>query len=118
MSFVSKAWGGRVSDKLLIELCGILKHLLPGDVVLADRGFNISDDVAMMQAKLHLPAYTKGKKQLNAMGVENTCSIANVGIHVERVIAVVRQKYRLLTGTFPLEYVVKKKEEKHLTLTK
>ncbi len=43
---------------------------------------------------------------------ENTRSIANVRIHVERVIGVVRQKYRLLTGTLPLEYAVKKKEEK------
>ncbi len=65
-----------------------------------------------MQAKLHLPAFTKGKKQLSAMEVENTHSIANVRIHVERVIGVVHQKYRLLTGTLPLEYVVKKKEEK------
>ncbi len=111
VSFVSEAWGGRVSDKLLTESCGILKHLLPGDVVLADRGFNISDDVAMMQAKLHLPAFTRGKKQLNAMEVESTRSIANVRIHVERVIGVVRQKYRILTGTLPLEYVVRKRDE-------
>ncbi len=64
VSFVSEAWGGSVSDKLLTESCGILKHLLPGDVVLADRYFNISDDVAMMKAKLHLPAFTKGKNNL------------------------------------------------------
>jgi len=87
------------------------KHLLPGDVVLADRGFNISDDVAMMQAKLHLPAFTRGKKQLNAMEVENTRSIANVRIHVERVIGVVGQKYRIFTGTLPLEYVVRKRNK-------
>ena len=34
--------GGRVSDKHLIETCGILRKLLPGDVMLADRGFDIS----------------------------------------------------------------------------
>ena len=50
-----------MSDKYLTESCGILQHLIPGDVVLADRGFNISDSVGMMQAKLHIPAFTKGK---------------------------------------------------------
>ena len=38
ISFVSKAWGGRISDKFLTENCGILKKLLPGDLILADHG--------------------------------------------------------------------------------
>ena len=37
ISFVSKAWEGRTSDKFLTENCGILDKLLPGDLVLADR---------------------------------------------------------------------------------
>jgi len=38
ISFVSDSWGGRVSDKYLTENCGILRKLLPGDILLADRG--------------------------------------------------------------------------------
>ena len=30
MSYISDAWGGRVSDKYLTEHCGILAKLLPG----------------------------------------------------------------------------------------
>ena len=60
--------------------------MLPGDVVLADRGFNISDSVGMQQARLHIPAFTKGKTQLSAMEVEQTRSIANVRMYVERVV--------------------------------
>ena len=72
-------------DKKLTESCGILDKLLPGDVVLADRGFDVSESVGMMQARLHIPAFTRGKSQLSAIDVENTRTIANVRIHVERV---------------------------------
>lgn len=111
VSFVSEAWGGRVSDKYLTESCGILQHLLPGDVVLADRGFDISESVGMMQARLHIPAFTRGKTQLTALEVEDTRTIANVRIHVERVIGVVRQKYSILRGILPIEFVTRKPSE-------
>ena len=50
VNYISDTWGGRVSDKYLIEHCSILAKLLPGDVVLADRGFDIADSVGMYQA--------------------------------------------------------------------
>lgn len=84
--FISKAWGGRVSDKYLTENSGFLDKLEPGDCVLADRGFNIADSVASVFASLALPAFTKGKKQLAPHEIESTRKIANVRIHVERVI--------------------------------
>ncbi|XP_065891616.1 uncharacterized protein [Dysidea avara] len=62
VSFVSECWGGRDSDKHLTEHCSILRKLLPGDIVLADRGFDIAELVAMMRAQLHIPAFTGGKK--------------------------------------------------------
>ena len=80
-----------MSDKYLTEHCGILGKLLPGDVILAHRGFEITDSVGMRQAKLHIPAFTRGKKQLTALEIEETRSIANVRIHVERVIGTVRR---------------------------
>ena len=97
MSFVSECWGGRVSNKHLTEHCGILRKLLPGDIVLADRGFDIAELVAMMRAQLHIPAFTRCKKQLSAEEVEDTRKIANVRIHVECVMGCVRQKYKILT---------------------
>ncbi len=107
VSFVSEPWGGgRVSDKHLTKHCGLLDNLLPGDIVLADRGFDISDSVAMMQARLHIPAFTRG--ELSAMEIHDTKTIANVRIHVERVIGNVRQKYPILQSTVPIDFVIKR----------
>ena len=50
-------------------------NLLPGDVVLADQGLDITDSVGMMQATLHIPAFTKGKDQLSAVEVDETRTI-------------------------------------------
>ena len=78
--------------------------MIPGDVILADRGFDISDSVALMQAELHIPAFTKGKNQLSPLEVENTRNIANVRIHIERVIGVVKQKFSILQNTIPIDF--------------
>ena len=49
ISYISDAWGGRTSDKHLTEHCGFLNKLLPGDVVLADCGFDISESFACVK---------------------------------------------------------------------
>lgn len=105
ISFISQGWGGRTSDKHVMEHCGILNKLNPGDTVLADRGFDIADSVGIMGAELKIPTFTKGKKQLSGEDVEKTRRIANVRIHVERVIGSLRQKYTILQGTLPIDYV-------------
>ena len=105
VSFVSRGWGGRVSDQVVTENCGVLKNILPGDIVLADRGFNIAESVAVYGGRLDIPAFTRGKNQLDAISVEETRKLANVRIHVERVIGVVRQKFQILSGTLPIESV-------------
>ena len=105
ISFVSEAWGGRTSDKFLTENCGFLDKLLPGDMVMADRGFTISESVGLKQAELVIPAFTKGKAQLGPVDVEKTRGIANVRIHVKRVIGLLRNKYTILEGTLPTDFL-------------
>ena len=78
ISFALNAWGGRTPDKFLTDNCGILKKLLPGDLVMADRGFNIQESLIFHRAKLAIPTFTRGKDQLDPVDVEGTCGIANV----------------------------------------
>ena len=106
VSYISTAWGGRASDKTIVEASGILKKLLPGDVVIADRGFNVEDSVGLYAASLKIPAFTRGKLQLSAQEVEETRKIASVRIHVERVIGLVRRKYQILQSrAMPTEHM-------------
>ena len=61
--------------------------------MLADHSFDIADSVGVMQAALHIPAFTKGKSQLSAVEIEQTRMIANVCKHIERVIGSVRRDF-------------------------
>ena len=72
ISYISKGWGGCVSDKHIVEHSGYLNNLLPGDVVLANRGFDVADSVAMLGATLDIPAFTRGCEQLAPSDVEVT----------------------------------------------
>ena len=64
-----------------------------------------------MQATLHINAFTKGKSQLPTLEVKDTQVIANVCIHVERVIGCVRQKFLALQSTLPIHFLIIKKGE-------
>ena len=77
VSFISKAWGGRVSDKYLTEHPNFLKNILLGGVVLADRGFDIADSIGFYCGELKIPVFTKGKHQLSSLDVETTRRIAS-----------------------------------------
>jgi hypothetical protein len=105
VTFISEGWGGRTSDKYITEKCGILENLLPGDTVMADRGFKIEEAVNFYQANLAIPNFTKGKSQLHPLEVEKTRKIAAVRIHVERVIGLVLRKFRIFEGCIPLEFL-------------
>lgn len=101
--FISKAYGGRSSDKFITEDCGVLQNLEYNDIVLADRGFLISESVGLCCAQLYIPPFTRGKRQLSASEVEHTRELANVRIHVERVIGLLRNKYLILKSCLPVE---------------
>jgi hypothetical protein len=53
--FISKSFGGSVSDKELTAQSGILDLLDPGDSVMADRGFTIADLLEPRGVDLNIP---------------------------------------------------------------
>jgi hypothetical protein len=107
VTFISKGYGGRTSDKFITEDSNFLNNLLPGDIILADRGFDVKDSVGLMCAEVKIPAFTKGKKQLSSYDVEATRKIAHSRVHVERLIGLVRNKYSILQkGKIPIDFLM------------
>ena len=49
----------------------------PGDQVLADRGFTISDDIACYGASLIILSFTEGRSQLTQKEVEQSKQISS-----------------------------------------
>ena len=118
ITFISKAWTGRVSDKVITQKCGFLDHIEYGDVVLADRGFNIQDDLAVIGARLEIPSFTKGKTQLSKAEVEKSRRLSRVRIHVERVIGQLRIKYKILQQTIPMTLIKRPSDQEVATIAK
>lgn len=104
INFLSDGWGGRVSDKEITNKCGFLDLIETQDQILADRGFTVGEEVACKGGVLVIPSFTKGKNQLSAQEVDQSRQIANVRIHIERVIGRMR-KWHLLNTTIPISQV-------------
>lgn len=64
--FVCDLFEGDISDVQIFEESGILKHLEPHDLILADRGFTVKHLVNPLQAKI-IPAFLKERDFFTAM---------------------------------------------------
>ena len=95
---------------------GFLDKVQPGDVILADRGFLIEDELAIRGAKLAIPAFTKGKLQLSQEEVEKSRQLARIRIHVERVIGILKNRYTILQSRLPISLIKRVDGKDHDTI--
>ena len=84
--FVSSLYPGSISDKELTKKSGLLHLLESGDSVMADRGFDIQDELTPLGVRLNISPFLKGKTQLKKEELVETRRIASLRIHVERAI--------------------------------
>ena len=84
VTFIFDLYPGSISDKELTRCSGILDLLEEGDSVMADRGFDIKEDLDLLGVRLNIPPFMKGKKQLNDEELVETRHKATLRIHIER----------------------------------
>lgn len=91
INFISPGYGGRATDSLIFEDCGILQTLPEGSAVLADRGFkNIAHLLQQNGHTLIRPPSVSAKVKPTKKEVLGTKKIAALRIHVERAIGRLR----------------------------
>lgn len=111
VTFVSRGSPGHVSDKSLVESSGLLCKLLPGDVVLAERDFDIGGLVGARKAELKITSsnYFENSQSgldgdFSPVGALSDKAIAHM--HVEKVIDIVKRRYSMLTGPVESPFTV------------
>ena len=94
------SYAGSISDKELTRCSGIMDLLQLGDSMMADRGFDIQDDLALQGVRLNIPPFLKGKSQLSESELVETRKIASVRIHVERAMECIKN-FHIFDRTIP-----------------
>ena len=69
---------------------------------MADRGFTCDKHARMAMAEIKTLPFTKDKKQLEKVDVDWSRELSVVQIHVERVIGVLKQNYKILLSNLPI----------------
>lgn len=97
VNFVSQAWGGRASDKhITLESKSLLEGLSSGESVMADRGFNISNELKKKGVKLLIPDFKgRDRPQITAQEARRSEYISRARIHIERIIQRIKTFYFL-----------------------
>ena len=77
ITFISKLYPDSISDQMLTRKSGLLDLLEKGDSMMADRCFNIQDDLTPLGVKVNIPPFLKGKTQLEPDELVETHRIAS-----------------------------------------
>lgn len=57
ISYVSPAYGGSTSDRQIVERCNLINNCVPGNSLMADKGFDVQDILAPYKIKLNIPTF-------------------------------------------------------------
>ena len=105
ITFVSPCYGGRATDKFICKDSGFYDLLERDDEVMADRGFQIQEELMFKYCSLSVPPGARTKSQMTSTECKKTKDIANLRIHVERTINRIKT-YRILKTPLPITMTV------------
>lgn len=100
ISFVSRCYGGRFSDKAICEQSNLFSLLEKGDKIMIDRGFFIDAKCKEHDIQIVRPPFLKNKNQLSAEEALLSQQIAKARVHIERSNQRLKV-FNILKGRFP-----------------
>nr|XP_022311883.1 uncharacterized protein LOC111117094 [Crassostrea virginica] len=81
--FTSDLYPGSTSDATIVQDCKVLDQLKPGDLILADKGFNIFEKLPS-GVSLNIPPFLSNKSHFTKEEAQLCYKIGRSRIHVER----------------------------------
>lgn len=103
-TYYSELYGGSASDRQLVKRSALKKKCEPGDVIMANRGFNVQDFFAPQDVTLAIPHFTKGKGYLLPKELSKDKKLAKFRVHVERIIGLLKT-FKILSTTLKYNLV-------------
>jgi len=100
VTFISRLWGGNVSDRHIVQHDELLPKLCPDDVIMADKGFTV-EDLLPADVGLNMPPRVSTKKQMSHVEFFKTNSIASARIVVEMKMEQIKN-YNILNSRLPI----------------
>lgn len=102
--YISKAYGGRTSDKAIFNDSSLKPLLERGDPVMVDKGFTIEDICATNGWKCYIPPFVREKKQFTKEEAAFTCRIAKARVHVDRSNQRIKT-FKIVGETLPAHWI-------------
>jgi len=93
ITFISSLYPGSTSDKSIVAHSGVLEQMVPGDMIMADKGF-VMQDLLPSGVSLNVPPFLKNHR-FTKEEAQLTTTIARARIHVERAIARIKTHHIL-----------------------
>lgn len=91
ITVVSKAYGGRASDKFITSDSGLYDLCEFGDAIMVDKGFAIEDECQQYLLTMIRPPFMRQKGKFTRAEAVQCAKIARARVHVERVIQRIRE---------------------------
>ena len=101
ITFLLDDYGGRVADKYITKDSGFYNLLEGGHQVMADRSFQIKEELLLHFCSLEVPPGAPMKIQMTSAEVKKTKHVAHLQIHVERTINC-SKSFKILKNTLPV----------------
>ncbi|CAN7938086.1 unnamed protein product, partial [Ixodes hexagonus] len=103
--FISEAYGGRATDSFTTVDSRFLYVVQRGDLILNDKGSpQIKSDVEQKHAVLVMPPFSSGDPQFTVEQMNETYNVAQVRVHVERMIQITKV-YDILNNRLPIKLI-------------
>lgn len=100
ITFVSKPYGGRASDKIIFENSNLIEKLEENSSIMVDKGFLIDNICFEHNIKLYRPPFLRSKKQLDQNESHYNTKIAAARVHIERTNQRIKI-FNVLSGKLP-----------------